>query len=112
MSRRSTSLVTDTVVTLFQSGLTLVGTIGILLYLDVKLALITFCVLPLVLAGSLWFRIVSAGAFRRTRETIGAITGLPAGDAVGHPRRAQLRAGARSRGAASARSTTTTSTRT
>jgi ATP-binding cassette subfamily B protein len=69
------SLVTDSVVTLFQSGLTLLGTVGILLYLDLKLALITFCVLPLLLAGSLWFRIVSAGAFRRTRETIGAITG-------------------------------------
>ena len=68
------SLVTDSVVTLFQSGLTLLGTIGILLYLDVKLALITFLVLPLLLGGSLWFRIVSAGAFRRTRETIGAIT--------------------------------------
>jgi len=68
------SLVTDSVVTLFQSGLTLLGTVGILLYLDVKLALITFLVLPLVLGGSLWFRIVSAGAFRRTRETIGAIT--------------------------------------
>jgi ATP-binding cassette subfamily B protein len=68
------SLVTDSVVTLFQSGLTLLGTIGILLYLDVKLALITFCILPIVLAGSLWFRIISAGAFRRTRETIGAIT--------------------------------------
>ncbi len=68
------SLVTDSVVTLFQAGLTLLGTIGILLYLDVKLALITFCVLPLLLAGSLWFRIISAGAFRRTRETIGAIT--------------------------------------
>jgi ABC-type multidrug transport system fused ATPase/permease subunit len=68
------SLVTDSVVTLFESSLTLIGTVGILLYLDVKLALITFCVLPLLLAGSLWFRIVSAGAFRRTRETIGAIT--------------------------------------
>ncbi|HEY2570960.1 MAG TPA: ABC transporter ATP-binding protein, partial [Solirubrobacteraceae bacterium] len=68
------ALVTDSVVTLFQSGLTLIGTVGILLYLDVKLALITFCVLPLLLAGSLWFRIVSAGAFRRTRETIGSIT--------------------------------------
>jgi ATP-binding cassette subfamily B protein len=68
------SLVTDSVVTLFQSGLTLLGTVGILLILDVKLALLTFCVLPLVLIGSLWFRIVSAGAFRRTRETIGAIT--------------------------------------
>ncbi len=68
------SLVTDSVVTLFQSSLTLIGTVGILLYLDVKLALITFCVLPLLLAGSLWFRIASAGAFRRTRETIGSIT--------------------------------------
>jgi ABC-type multidrug transport system fused ATPase/permease subunit len=68
------SLVTDSVVTLFQSGLTLLGTIVILLVLDVKLALLTFLVLPLVLAGSLWFRIISAGAFRRTRETIGAIT--------------------------------------
>jgi ABC-type multidrug transport system fused ATPase/permease subunit len=68
------SLVTDSVVTLFQSGLTLLGTVGILLVLDVKLALLTFCVLPLVVIGSLWFRIVSAGAFRRTRETIGSIT--------------------------------------
>jgi ABC-type multidrug transport system fused ATPase/permease subunit len=68
------SLVTDSVVTLFQSGLTLVGALGVLLYLDVKLALITFCVVPLLAAGSLWFRIVSAGAFRRTRETIGSIT--------------------------------------
>jgi ABC-type multidrug transport system fused ATPase/permease subunit len=68
------SLVTDSVVTLFQSGLTLLGTIVILLTLDVKLALITFCVFPLLAAGSLWFRLASAGAFRRTRETIGAIT--------------------------------------
>ncbi len=68
------NLVTDSVVTLFQAGLTLVGTIAILLVLDVKLALLTFCVFPLLIAGSIWFRLVSAGAFRRTRETIGAIT--------------------------------------
>ena len=68
------SLVTDSVVTLFQAGLTLLGTIVILLVLDVKLALLTFCVFPLLAGGSLWFRIVSAGAFRRTRETIGVIT--------------------------------------
>jgi ABC-type multidrug transport system fused ATPase/permease subunit len=68
------SLVTDSVVTLFQSGLTLLGTIVILITLDPKLALITFCVFPLLAAGSIWFRLVSAGAFRRTRETIGAIT--------------------------------------
>jgi ATP-binding cassette subfamily B protein len=68
------SLVTDSVVTLFQSGLTLVGAVGVLLYLDVKLALLTFCIIPFVAAGSIWFRIASAGAFRRTRETIGSIT--------------------------------------
>ncbi len=69
------SLVTDSVVTLFQSGLTLIGAIGVLLYLDVKLALLTFCVVPFVAAASVWFRLTSAGAFRRTRETIGSITG-------------------------------------
>jgi ABC-type multidrug transport system fused ATPase/permease subunit len=69
------SLVTDSVVTLFQSGLTLIGAIGVLLYLDVKLALLTFCIVPFVAGASIWFRLISAGAFRRTRETIGAITG-------------------------------------
>jgi ATP-binding cassette subfamily B protein len=69
------SLVTDSVVTLFQSGLTLIGAIGVLLYLDVKLALLTFCIVPFVAAASIWFRLISTGAFRRTRETIGSITG-------------------------------------
>jgi ABC-type multidrug transport system fused ATPase/permease subunit len=69
------SLVTDSVVTLFQAGLTLIGAVVVLLLLDLRLALLTFCVVPLVAAGSLWFRLASAGAFRRTRETIGAITG-------------------------------------
>jgi ATP-binding cassette subfamily B protein len=68
------SLVTDSVVTLFQAGLTLIGAVIILLTLDVKLALILFCIFPVLAAGSLWFRLVSAGAFRRTRETIGSIT--------------------------------------
>jgi ABC-type multidrug transport system fused ATPase/permease subunit len=68
------SLVTDSVVTLFQSGLMLVGAIGVLLYLDVGLALLTFCVVPFVAGASIWFRLVSAGAFRRTRETIGSVT--------------------------------------
>jgi ATP-binding cassette subfamily B protein len=68
------SLVTDSVVTLFQSSLVLLGTIGVLLYLDVKLALLTFLVFPILAGASLWFRLASAGAFRRTRETIGSIT--------------------------------------
>ena len=68
------SLVTDSVVTLFQGGLTLIGTLVILIVLDVRLALITFAMLPLIGIGSLIFRIASADAYRRTRETIGEIT--------------------------------------
>ena len=68
------SLVTDSVVTLFQAGLTLIGSIVILIVLDPLLALITFCVFPLLAGASIWFRLTSAGAFRRTRETIGSIT--------------------------------------
>ncbi len=68
-------LVTDSVVTLFQSTLTLAGTIVILCLLDWRLALVSFLVFPFVAVMSLAFRIASAGAFRRTRETIGTITG-------------------------------------
>jgi ATP-binding cassette subfamily B protein len=68
------SLVTDSVVTLFQSTLMLAGTIAILAYLDLELALLTFLIFPVLFAGSLLFRILSADAYARTRETIGAIT--------------------------------------
>jgi ABC-type multidrug transport system fused ATPase/permease subunit len=68
-------LVTDGVVTMFSSLLTLVGVVVILLVLDVKLALVTFITFPLIAAASIVFRIVSHGAYRETRERIGAITG-------------------------------------
>ncbi|MDQ3850916.1 MAG: ABC transporter ATP-binding protein/permease [Actinomycetota bacterium] len=68
------SLVTDSIVTLFQSSLTLIGTIVILVVLDAELALLTFLIFPLMAAGSLAFRVASADAYARTRETIGAIT--------------------------------------
>jgi ABC-type multidrug transport system fused ATPase/permease subunit len=67
-------LVTDGVVTIFSSSLTLVGVVVILLVLDVKLALITFITFPLLLIASLVFRIVSAGTYRATRERIAAVT--------------------------------------
>ena len=69
------TLVTDSVVTLFQGGLTLIGTLVILVTFDLRLALLTFIMLPLIGIGSLIFRIASADAYRRTRETIGQITG-------------------------------------
>jgi len=67
-------LISDGIVTLFSNMLTLVGVVVILLLLDVKLALITFSVLPLLLLTSLVFRRYSAGAFKETRERISAIT--------------------------------------
>jgi ABC-type multidrug transport system fused ATPase/permease subunit len=68
-------LVTDGVVTMFSSMLTLVGVVAIMLALDVKLALVTFITFPLVAAASVVFRIVSHGAYRATRERIAAING-------------------------------------
>jgi ATP-binding cassette subfamily B protein len=68
------SLVTDSVVTLFQSSLMLLGTTVILAFLDLRLALLTFLIFPLLFAGSLAFRIASADAYAKTRVTIGAIT--------------------------------------
>src|SRR6185369_13497850 len=52
----------------------LVGVVVILLLLDLKLALITFITFPLLAVASVVFRIVSAGAYRATRERIAAIT--------------------------------------
>jgi ABC-type multidrug transport system fused ATPase/permease subunit len=68
-------LVTDGVVTMFSSVLTLVGVVVIMLAIDVKLALVTFITFPLIAAASIVFRIVSHGAYRATRERIAAITG-------------------------------------
>jgi ABC-type multidrug transport system fused ATPase/permease subunit len=67
-------LVSDGVVTLFQSTLLLLGTAVILLTLDARLALITFGIFPVLGIASLAFRIVSAEAYRQTREKVALIT--------------------------------------
>ena len=68
-------LVEDGMATLFQSGLTLLGVVVILVVLDAKLALLTFIALPILAAGGIAFRIASADAYRLTREKIASITG-------------------------------------
>lgn len=68
-------LVSDGLVTFFQSTLTLTGVIIVMLLLDASLALLTFLVFPLLILASLIFRIASSGAFRETRERIAAING-------------------------------------
>jgi ATP-binding cassette subfamily B protein len=67
-------LVTDGVVTLFSSTLTLIGTAAILVLLDPGLALVTFLTFPVLAVGSVAFRLASAGAYRLTREKIAYVT--------------------------------------
>jgi ABC-type multidrug transport system fused ATPase/permease subunit len=67
-------LVTDGVVTLFSSSLTLIGTAVILVVLDPGLALVTFLTFPVLLVSSLIFRIASASAYKLTREKIALVT--------------------------------------
>jgi ABC-type multidrug transport system fused ATPase/permease subunit len=67
-------LVTNGVVTLLSSGLTLLGVVAIMFLLDVKLALVTFLTFPLVAVASVVFRVASHGAYRLTRERIAAVT--------------------------------------
>jgi ABC-type multidrug transport system fused ATPase/permease subunit len=68
-------LVEDGMATLFQSGLTLIGVVVILMVINFHLALLTFLALPLLFAGGVAFRIASADAYRLTREKIATITG-------------------------------------
>jgi ATP-binding cassette, subfamily B, bacterial len=67
-------LVTDGVVTLFSSSLTLIGTVVILLLLDVKLTLVTFLAFPVLALASIAFRYYATGAYRRVREKIANVT--------------------------------------
>jgi ATP-binding cassette, subfamily B, bacterial len=68
------TLVTDGVVTLISSTLTLLGVVVILMLLDLQLALVTFVTFPLLAVGSVIFRVAAAGAYRLTREKIANIT--------------------------------------
>jgi ABC-type multidrug transport system fused ATPase/permease subunit len=67
-------LVTEGIQTLFSATLTLIGTAVILVVLDPSLALVTFLTFPVLLIGSVIFRLASSGAYRLTREKIAAVT--------------------------------------
>jgi ATP-binding cassette, subfamily B, bacterial len=67
-------LVTEGIQTLFSSTLTLIGIAVILVALDPGLALVTFLTFPVLLIGSVLFRLASAGAYRLTRERIAHVT--------------------------------------
>jgi ATP-binding cassette subfamily B protein len=76
-------LVSDGVTSLVQNTLTLVGTAVVLFFLDWRLALATLTVMPAMTIATAWFRKRSGGAYRRVRETLGAVTATLAEDIAG-----------------------------
>src|SRR5256886_3355150 len=76
-------LVTDGVASLVQNTLTLVGSAIILFFLDWRLALATLVVMPAMGVATAWFRKRSGRAYRRVRETLGAVTATLAEDIAG-----------------------------
>ena len=67
-------LVTEGISTLFSATLTLFGTAVILVALDPQLAVVTFLCFPVLLVGSVGFRLASAGAYALTRVKIAQVT--------------------------------------
>ncbi|HET7137511.1 MAG TPA: ABC transporter ATP-binding protein [Gaiellaceae bacterium] len=76
-------LVTDGVTSLVQNSLTLGLSAVVLLVLDWRLALATVTILPAVAIATAWFRKRSGRAYRRVRETLGAVTATLAEDIAG-----------------------------
>ncbi|MBA2445877.1 MAG: ABC transporter ATP-binding protein, partial [Nocardioidaceae bacterium] len=58
---------------LVTAALTLVGTSILLLVLDFKLGLVALCCAPALWLLTRWFRVESAKAYRRTRETVAVV---------------------------------------
>ena len=58
---------------LVTAALTLVGTAGLLLFLDVKLGLVALCCGPFLLWLTNWFRKASAKSYRTTREKVALV---------------------------------------
>ncbi len=84
-------LVEDGLATLIESGLTLIGVIGILLWLDLHLALLTFIALPFLLARRPRVPHRVGGRLPAHPREDRVDHRLPRGDAVGDPHRARVR---------------------
>ena len=70
------NLVTDGFSSLVVNGLTFFGVVGILFYYDWKLALVAFCIFPVLAAATMVFRHYSTIAYRRTRERNADVLGV------------------------------------
>lgn len=88
---------TSGVVAIFGDLITLVGIMGVLMYLNLKLALITFAVMPFLFWLSLWFRNNVRENYRQVRVRLArinsflqeAITGMSVLQVMNHERRSR-----------------------
>ena len=90
-----TQLVTEGITSLVVNGLTFIGVVVILIAYDWKLALAAFVIFPVLIAGTVAFRIYSSRAYRRTRERVAdvltrlqeTLSGIRVVQGFGHQRR-------------------------
>lgn len=66
-------LFTAGLVSIFGDVMLLVGIVGVLFWLNWKLALVTFCILPLLAGLTLWFKIRARQSYRAVRVKIARI---------------------------------------
>ncbi len=68
-------LLSQGLIGLVGDGILLIGTIVVMMTMELRLALLTYSVLPLMLLTTAWFSRRARVAFRETREKIGAVAG-------------------------------------
>ena len=76
-------LFTSGVITLFGNLLHILAIMGVMLYFDWKLALITFAVLPIIFAGTTVYQVYSRRAFRDQRKYLAQINAFMNENIVG-----------------------------
>jgi len=76
-------LLSQGLATILNDGILLVGTIIVMVEMEPRLALLTFSVVPLMALATLLFGRQARGAYRETREKIGALVGDIAGNIDG-----------------------------
>jgi len=69
------NLLSEGLVTLLGDSLLIVGTVGIMLWMDARLALITFTVLPVMVLATVLFSRRARVAYRETREKVAVLVG-------------------------------------
>ncbi len=68
-------LLSQGLVTMLGDSVTLIGTIVVMLAMETRLALLTFCIIPIMAAATMIFSKHARVAFRQTREKLGAVVG-------------------------------------